>query len=149
MDRHDSEWIAIVLAIVGIMMVIISASFVIFRDSNNPNTIKNADHQLIKTYTKEDRAMYVYKLTWSNSSDVEYSAVSYKNVKLDDGTHGYKVSSVKYYNIEPVPDHASSYKMKVITTDDSNKQSSNNDNTPVVMPYMYPWYPYTLPIYQR
>lgn len=74
-----------------------------------PATIKNAKKVLIRTYTNDNQAFYVYRFTWPYRSKVEYSKVEYKSLKLDDSTHTLKYVGLKYYMYEPIPDNVKHY----------------------------------------
>lgn len=74
-----------------------------------PATIKNAKKVLIRTYTNDKQAFYVYRFTWPYRSKVEYAKVEYKSLKLDDSTHTLKYVGLKYYRDEPIPDNVKNY----------------------------------------
>lgn len=104
-------------------------------------TITNAKHQLIKTYTRDDKAYYVYKLTWPKleSRKVEYSAVTYKYENLGDGMHSLEAHGVKYFDVEPIPDDYDTYKIENAETNNKLLKATERNHDylgfyPLVVP---------------
>lgn len=105
--------------ICGLIVLLMMPGLIsVVSQSNTKPTINNAKHQLIKTYTRENKAYYVYKLTWPKLElrKVEYSVVIYKSENLGDGMHSLEANGVKYFDVEPIPDDYGTYKIENVET---------------------------------
>lgn len=103
-------------------------------------TVKNANYKLIKKYTRDDRAHYIYKLSWDFSGKKEYADVRYDAKAISPDSHMYKKVSTTYSTSEPVPDKMNTYKLDDVAKDkrlnDSIRDSHRYDGgfVPVFLP---------------
>ena len=103
-------------------------------------TVKNANYKLIKKYTRDDRAHYIYKLSWPFSNKKEYADVRYDAKATSSDSHMYKKVSTTYSTSESVPDKMNTYKLDDVAKDkrlnDSIRESHRYDGgfAPVFLP---------------
>lgn len=103
-------------------------------------TVKNANYKLIKKYTRDDRAHYIYKLSWPFSGKKEYADVRYDAKATSSDSHMYKKVATTYSTSEPVPDKMNTYKLDDVAKDkqlnDSIRDSHRYDGgfAPVFLP---------------
>ena len=103
-------------------------------------TVKDANYKLMKKYTRDDRAHYIYKLSWPFSGKKEYADVRYDAKATSSDSHMYKKVSTTYSTSEPVPDKMNTYKLDDVAKDrrlnDSIRESHRYDGgfAPVFLP---------------
>lgn len=102
---------------------------------NDVRTVKNAKYELIKKYTNDKQAHYIYKLSWKYSDKREYADARYESKTTGNGSHTYKRVNMAYSNTEPIPDNVTRYKLDNVEKD---KQQAERNDRPTVIPFFIP-----------
>lgn len=93
-------------------------------------------YELIKKYTMDNSAHYIYKLNWSYTDEVKYADARYVSKSTGNGSHTFKRVGLVYSNTEPVPDNVTKYRLEDVQKEKEREDSL--DDTPTFIPFFIP-----------
>lgn len=135
----DGAFLALLAIVLGGLLLTVTLTkgpeFLVWSHRNDVRTVKNANYELIKKYTNDKQAHYIYKLDWEYSDKVEYADVRYESKSNGNGSHTYKRVNVVYSATEPTPDNVDSYNLDNVRKD---KQKAERYDGPIFIPYFIP-----------
>lgn len=111
----------------------------VYLHRNDVRTVKNATYDLIKKYTTNDSAHYIYKLNWSYTDKVKYADARYVLKSTGNGSHTFKRVGLVYSDTEPVPDNVTKYKLEDVQKEkEREEREDSRDDGPTFIPFFIP-----------
>lgn len=128
-------WCWILGGVVLGVMIALTPSIIKYVHRNDVHTVDTAKYTLIKKYSGDKDAHYIYKLSWKYSDKKEYADTRYVAKATSNHSHTYKRVGISYSNTEPVPDKLSTYKLDDVQKD---REQRERDSSPTVIPFFIP-----------
>lgn len=139
----DSVFLTLIAIALGAMFIVLvfaeGPKLQVWLHRNDVRTVKTANYELLKKYTTDKKAHYVYKLSWEYSDKVEYADVRYESKSTGNGSHTFKRVGMIYSDTEPIPDNVNRYKLENVEKDKqkAERESERNDG-PTFIPFFIP-----------